>query len=171
MRWIIAVLTSVLVAAHAVNIGERLPHVVLEKENGGTSDGKSWDSSTLESGVHLLLYMDPDRRKETQPLFDRLKRSATEGKPFPTVAIVNLAATWMPDFVLESMLSKKQKELKNTVFVFDRRKYLVDKWRLEDEASNVMIVDRNSEVLYYRSGEISPAEAEHIINLIQSMVD
>jgi len=160
----------VIAMIQAVNIGDTLPQVILEKENGGASNEKAWHSSDLKGKVHLLLYMDPDKRKETQALLDALNRLEVDSKAYSTVAIVNLAATWMPDAILEGLLSKKQKELKNTSFVFDKKKYLVKKWKMKDDASNVLIVDKNAKILYQKAGKFSATEINKIIDIIRQNI-
>ncbi len=89
---------------HAVNVGEVLPLVVLDKDNGGDSKDNAWHSKNLQGKVHILLYMDPDKREESMPFLDTLNAEKYDKKKYSTVAIVNLAATWMPDAILESLL-------------------------------------------------------------------
>jgi len=170
MKKIIIAWVCMVAMIQAVNVGDTLPQVTLEKGNGGTSDDKPWYSTSLEGKVHLILYMDPDERKEMQALLDALNALDVDTKAYSTVAIVNLAATWMPDYILESILSKKQKELKNTSFVFDKKKYVLKKWQMKDDASNILIVDKNSKILYYKRGKISPVEIEYVIQMIYDIV-
>ncbi|HFQ61402.1 MAG TPA: transcriptional regulator [Epsilonproteobacteria bacterium] len=158
------------VILQAVNVGDTLPHVTLEKENGGMSHDKPWYSKTLRGKVHLLLYMDPDKRAENQALLDALNVLEVDSQKYSTVAIVNLAATWMPDAILEGLLSKKEKELKNTSFVFDKKKYLVKKWKMKDDASNVWIIDRTSKVMYKKVGKASHEEIEYMIKMLSDML-
>ncbi len=158
------------VILQAVNVGDTLPHVTLEKENGGMSHDKPWYSNSLKGKVHVLLYMDPDKRTESQALLDALNVLEVDSQKYSTVAIVNLAATWMPDAILEGLLSKKEKELKNTSFVFDKKKYLVKKWKMKDDASNVFIVDKNLRVIYRKIGKLSSKEIEKIIALIHQNI-
>ncbi len=158
------------VMLQAVNIGDTLPQVTLEKENGGTSNDKPWHSTSLKGKVHVVLYMDPDERKGTQPLLDALNQLDVDSKVYSTIAIVNLSATWMPNYILESILSKKQKELKNTSFIFDKEKMLVKKWQMIDDASNILIVDKNLRVIYRKMGKLSFKEIEKIIALIHQNI-
>lgn len=155
----------------ALGVGERLPHVTLQGSTGGMSDGRAWHSSSLRGKVHLILYMDPDKRKETQPLLDALKKLNVNGRAYSTVAIVNLAATWMPDAILETMLAKKQKELKNTIFIFDRDRYLVKKWQMKDNDTNILIIDKYGKILYRKSGKITSADIDKIIGIIKKQLN
>jgi len=155
---------------NALNMGEKLPDITLEKDNGGNSAGQAWQAKTLKGKVHVVLYMDPDERKEAMPFLDRLNNQAYDKKRYSTVAIVNLAATWMPDTILEAMLSKKQKELHNTEFIFDKTKYLVKEWHVKDDASNVLIVDDEMKVVYQNSGKLSVSEIDKIMDIISKNI-
>ena len=154
----------------AVNVGDILPQVTLDKENGATSSGQPWHSKNLEGKVHVVLYMDPDERKTVMAFLDTLNNKAYDKKQYSTIAIVNLAATWMPDIVLETMLSKKQKELHNTEFIFDKRKFLMNKWHLEDDASNILILDKNSKIVYQKVGGVSQEEIKDISHILSTLI-
>ena len=166
MKKLIMTLIFLVTMMQAVDIGDTLPLVTLDKENGATSNGQPWHAINLKGKVHVVLYMDPDKRTESQALLDALKILKVDSQKYSTVAIVNLAATWMPDAILEGLLSKKEKELKNTSFVFDKKKYLVKKWKMKDDASNILIVDKNLRIIYRKVGKLSSKEIEKIIALI-----
>ncbi len=155
---------------HAVNVGEVLPPVVLDKDNGGDSKDKAWHSKNLRGKVHVLLYMDPDERKGVMSFIDTLNSKPYAKGKYSTVSIVNLAATWMPNAVLQSKLSKKQKELQNTEFVFDKTKYLVKQWQMQDDASNVLVLDKNMKILYQKSGILSKKDEKKILDIIEEQL-
>ena len=158
-------------SAYALQIGAVPPHMVLEGENGGRYDGKAWNSNTLVGKVHTVLYMDPDERKEAMPFLDALNSKHFDKKKYATIAIVNLAATWMPNAVLEMMLNKKQKELNNTAFIFDKTKHVLKKWQLKDDASNVLIFDAKGKLLYQKSGKLFPVDIEKVMKVISINID
>jgi len=158
-------------SAYAVKMGEVPPPLLLDGDNGGRSDGTPWDSYTLLGKVHTVLYMDPDERKVAMPFLDALNSKKFDKTKYATIAIVNLAAMWMPNYVLETMLKSKQKELDNTEFVFDKTKYLVKKWQLKDDASNVLIFDAKGKLLYQKSGTLSSEDVSEIMNLISKSIE
>lgn len=84
------------------------------------------------------------------------------------IAIVNLAATWKPDYVIEKLLKLKQKELPNTIYLKDKKSVLVKEWDLADDASNVLIFSKKGEVLFYKSGKLSADEIVEAIELIET---
>lgn len=166
MNYILLGLVTSIVMLHAVTVGEKLPNIILDKANGGDSAEKAWHATSLKGKVHVVLYMDPDKRKEAMPFLNTLHAKHFDTKQYSTVAIVNLAATWMPDAVLEALLTKKQKELQNTVFIFDKTKYLVKKWKMKDDASNVLVCDKEGKVLYQKSEKLLPSDVQKIMDII-----
>ena len=162
------VFASFTVSSFAVQTGEVLTQVTLAGKNGGLNDDKVWDSLQLKGKVHVLLYMDPDERKEAMPFLNKLNKAGFPSTNYSTVAIVNLAATWMPNMLLETMLDKKQKELLNTQFVFDKTKHLVKKWQMKDDASNILVLDKEMKVLYKKSGTLSTQDQKEILDLVKN---
>ncbi len=154
------------VALFAVEVGEVLPQAALSGKNGGLANEKAWQTSALKGKVHVLLYMDPDERKKVMPFLDKLNSVSLPSSEYSTVAIVNLAATWMPDALLETMLEKKQKELHNTQFIFDKTRHLVQKWEMKDDASNVLVLDKEMKILYKKSGILSAKDQIEILDLV-----
>jgi predicted transcriptional regulator len=143
-----------------------LSSVILK--DGVKIHGKSydWDSSQLKGKAHTILYMDPDKRKEVMSFLNALNSKNYKSSKYSTVAIVNLEATWLPNSILISKLNSKEKELKNTEFVFDRDKTLVKKWSLKDDDSNVIIVNKRGKVLFKKSGNLSKSDMNKIFNIL-----
>jgi hypothetical protein len=166
----IFILLGFTLIGNAIEIGHIPPHIILKKTNGGTTDGKAWDSKSLKGKVHTLLYMDPDKRSDSQILLDALAKLNIDNHKYSTVAIINLAATWLPNSILQSKLKEKQKELKNMEYVFDKTKFLVKKWKLKDDASNVLILDKDSKVIYQKNGKLQPYDIKNILDIINKEV-
>jgi len=151
---------------YALSLGEIPSNIVLDKSNGGTSEGKVWHSNSLKGKVHTLIYMDPDKREDSKLLLDALAKLNYPERVYSTVAIINLAATWMPNAILKSKLKSKQKELKNMEYIFDKTKFLIKKWHLKDDASNVFVLNKKSKVIYAKSGKLDSKDIINILNKI-----
>jgi predicted transcriptional regulator len=167
MKKIILFLSSTFFC-YALMVGEIPSDIVLDKDNGEASQGKAWHSSSLKGKVHTLIYMDPDKRDDSKLLLKALNKLNYKKTQYMTVAIVNLAATWMPNTILESKLKSKQKELKNMDYIFDKTKFLVKKWYLKDNASNVFVLDKDGKVLYAKAGKISAKNVKLILKKIEN---
>jgi YtfJ family uncharacterized protein len=167
MKKIVLGLLAAFVSSMAVEVGQVPPSVVLTGDNGGKVDGTDWSSSMLKGKVHIMFYVDPDERKLNEPLTQALKKHHFDRKKYASVAMINLAATWLPNAILESKLKAKQKEFPDTIYVKDRKKVLVKKWDLADDNSDILIFDKSGKLIYKKFGKLSPAEIQKVLSLIE----
>jgi predicted transcriptional regulator len=68
------------------------------------------------------------------------------------------------------MLKSKQKEFPNTIYVKDKTKYLVKEWQLADDASNTIVFNKESKVIYIHVGAIDEKEMQNIFNIIEENI-
>jgi len=155
----------------AVVIGTTPPPVVLEGEKGGTVDGKPFSTETIKGKVYLVIYADPDKRNLNEKFTEEVKKQNFPKDRFGSIAIINLKATWLPEFVLSNILKKKQKQFPNTLYVKDRDKVLVKEWNLKDEDYNVLLFDREGKVIFYKAGKLSEKDIQTVIRLIRENID
>ena len=167
----IAVFSFLSVAGlHAIDTGTVPPKVLLSGEDGGIVNGKAWSSAMLKDKVTVLFYVDPDKKDENSALTKALKAKHFDRKQYRSVAIINLAATWMPDAVIEMKLSAKQKEFPDTIYVKDKRKVLVKKWSLKDDASDILLFDKSGKLIYKKFGKLGQNEIDKVIALIEKNI-
>jgi len=162
-------LTGVILCANAmaIEVGKVPPAVDISGSDGGKTDGTAWHSGSLKGKVIIAFYVDPDKKELNSELNHALQKRQFDGRKFGSVAIVNMAATWMPDMAIEALLKKKQKEFKNTLYVRDRNKVLVKKWGLDDDNSDVMLFSKEGKLFYKKFGKLSPAEIQKLLALIE----
>ncbi len=165
MKKSILLLLFLTLSSMAIEIGKVPMSIMLSGQNGGDAKGQAWHSSILKGKTYLVLYMDPDKRKNIEPLLKRIK--GIKKKSFGTVAIVNLAATWMPNRVLMSKLKKGQKKIKDIQYVFDKKKVLVKKWGLEDDNTVAMVFDKRGKLVYKKTGPLSSTHIRNILAIIE----
>lgn len=151
----------------ALEIGAPLPSVTLEGDRGGSVDGRAWESESLKGKVRVIFYVDPDEKDLNNPFSEALKAEAFDRSRFGSVAIINMAATWMPDFALDIALKKKQENYPDTAYVRDRGRYILKQWQIADDTSDIIITDRDGKVLYLYEGRIPEARFPDIISLIK----
>ncbi|NOZ89713.1 MAG: transcriptional regulator [Epsilonproteobacteria bacterium] len=152
----------------AINIGEVPKEVTLSGENGGLVDGSEWNSSMLKGKVFVLFYVDPDKKDDNDKFIDALHQKGYDSSKYGSVAIINLKATWLPNFAIEKKLKAKQKEFPNTVYAKDKTKYLVNKWQLADDSANVLIFGKDGKLLYQHTGSMSSDEMQKAFEIIES---
>lgn len=166
MRKILTSLLSSSIILLALNTGEVPPKVAISEKNGGYLDGTEWSSTMLKNKLYVVFYVDPDERDTNSAFIQALKEKNYDLNYYGSVAIINLAATWLPNIVLESKLKEKQKEFPNTIYVKDKSKVLVKEWELEDDSSNVLVFNKNGELIYLHSGKLNASEIAKVLSII-----
>lgn len=151
----------------AVELGQVPASVNISGKDGGKTDGKAWNSSSLKGKVRILFYVDPDKKDLNEALSQALKKEGFDRSKYGSVAIVNMAATWMPNVAIEAKLKSKQKEFPQTTYVRDRNKVLVKKWALADDNSDILLFNKSGTLIYKKFGKLSNAEIAKVIALIK----
>lgn len=152
----------------AITVGEIPKNVILFGEDGGhVKDSAIWDSSTIRDKLYIMFYVDPDEKDTNSHFADKLKKKNYNKDDYGSIAIINLAASWKPNFVIESSLEEKQKEFTNTTYVKDKNSVLVKEWEVEDDASNILVFSKDSRLLYYKAGEMSDEDMKQAFRIIE----
>lgn len=169
MKFKAALLSTLIVLnLSAITIGEVPDIVVIEAKSGGmVLDGSSWSSSTLQDKVYVMFYVDPDEKDTNNEFSATLKEKKYDRANYGSLAVINLAATWKPNFVIESILESKQEEFPDTIYVKDKNSVLVNKWKVEDDASNILIFSKRGELLFYKSGKMSEEDIRNAVKIIE----
>ncbi|WP_457638742.1 YtfJ family protein [Persephonella sp.] len=157
--------------ATALLIGHTPPVVVLEGEKGGTVDGKPFSTETIKGKVYLVVYADPDKKDLNEDFAEAVKKQNFDRSKFGSIAIINMKATWIPNFVLNGILKKKQEKYPNTIYVKDYDKVFVREWGLKDDDYNVLLFDKNGKLLFYKSGKMTEEDTQKVIQLIKKHLE
>ncbi|MBL1244164.1 MAG: transcriptional regulator [Sulfurimonas sp.] len=153
----------------AVTVGEVPASVTIEGENGGNvADDSAWNSSSIKENVYVVFYVDPDEKDTNEHFSQALKeKEYRKVGAFGSMAIINLAATWKPNFVIEGILKTKQEEFPDTIYVKDKTSVLVNEWELGDDAANVLVFDKTGKLLFYKTGKMSDEDMSKAFSLIE----
>lgn len=168
-----ALILSALLAlsALAITVGEIPKNTIIEGDNGGlVEDGAAWNSSSIKDKVYVMFYIDPDEKSTNEHFSKALKEKKYDESTFGSIAVVNLGATWKPNFVIESILKSKQKEFPRTIYVKDKEKVLVDAWGVGDDASNILIFSKNGTLLFYKSGKMEDDDMNKAFSIIKNNI-
>lgn len=156
---------------YALTVGEVPKNVVIEGDNGGLVKGGAWNSNMLKDKVYVMFYVDPDEKDVNEEFSQALKKKEYRKKgDFGSIAIINMAATWKPNFAIEVILKGKQKEFPKTIYVKDKDKILVKEWELGDDASNIVIFSKDGKVLFYKSGKMNEEDMQKAFTLIEANI-
>lgn len=170
---ILVIITFISLAASASNLrlGEVPPLIMLNDELGGRTTGENWDSRELKGKILVLFYVDPDEKELNSHVADALAAEKFPLDKYGSLAVINMAATWKPNFVLSSILQSKQEKFPNTVYVKDLDKVLVKVWGLKDDSSHILAFDKKGRVIFDRGGKLSKLEMNTLVGLIRKEVN
>jgi YtfJ family uncharacterized protein len=153
-------------AAQAIELGEIPPKVELREKLGERLDGKPWSSEELRGKVHVLFYVDPDEKDTNNDASEALARENFSSDKFQSVGIINMAATWLPNFVISSGIKDKQKRYPKTIYVRDYKRVLVSAWKIADDSSNVLAFDKKGKLIFRKDGKLTVEEIQTLIKII-----
>jgi predicted transcriptional regulator len=156
--------------AAPLRVGETPTVIKLDAELGGKVSGAGWSSEEISKSGKIvsLFYVDPEEKKLNEPV-----ETAYEAAKFPTdkhasVAVINMAAAWYPNSMINNQLKSKQEKFPRTIYVKDMKKTLVKEWGLKDDSVNLVIFGRDGKPLFMKQGAMTPAEITEAMNVIRS---
>ena len=148
-------------------LGQVPPVIELYGDQGGRINGESWSSSEIKGRVFALFYVDPDEADINNDASEALKAEDFDKQKYGSYAVINMAATWLPNFALQMKLESKQKDYPNTVYVKDLDKILVNRWGLADDSNDVLIFDRQGKVVFSFDGELNQAQIDEMLQAVR----
>jgi YtfJ family uncharacterized protein len=151
----------------AIEMGQVPPKVELKEKVGGRLDGTAWSSEELKGKVHVLFYVDPDEKDTNNDASEALDKEKFPAEKFQSVAIINMAATWMPNFAISLSIEEKQKRYPRTIYVRDYQKALVDEWKIADDSSDILAFDKQGKLIFRKDGKLSPEDIQKLIKAIK----
>jgi len=154
-----------------IQVGQVPPVVDLKDKLGGRVDGTPWSSRELTGKVHVIFYVDPDEKDLNNEASDALKKESFPRDKFQSVGIINMAATWLPNFAISSALKKKQKKYPTTIYVRDYKKTLVKEWGIADDNSDILAFDKKGRLIFHKDGKLNEEEIRQLIEVIRKHLD
>jgi hypothetical protein len=154
-----------------ISVGSVPPVVNLSGKDGKMVNGNEFSTKMIKGKVYLVLYVDPDVRKKNDKFVEKIKEQHFDKSKFGSIVIINMSATWLPNFALNKILKKKQKEFPDTIYVKDYKKVFVKKWGLKDDDYNVLLFDKDGNLIFYKSGKMSEKDTKRVIELIKKNLE
>lgn len=149
----------------AITLGRVPTNIIIDE--GYAKDNSAWNSSSIKDKVCVMFYIDPDERATNEHFSKLLKEKNYDKKNYGHIAIVNMAATWKPNLVIETLLKEKQEESPDIIYIKDKKSVLVNEWELKNDASNILIFSKDSKLLFYKSGKMSDDDITKAFKLIE----
>ena len=154
--------------AGELKLGERASDFSLED-----SEGKPYtlNSPEFEGKVLSIFYVDPDEADMNEHVSEALKKAADSGvldrNYYKGFAITNLKATWKPNFIIKAIVKKKKKKYK-TIILMDYDYTILDLWGMENDSSNVVVLDKERICRYLYKGKMPESEIPAVIQIIKA---
>jgi len=169
LKGLIFVLAAFLInqTAQAIEMGEIPRRIELKEKMGGRLDGTPWSSEELQGKIHVVFYVDPDEKDTNNDASDALDKENFPRDQFQSVGIINMAATWLPNFAISSALKDKQKRYPRTIYVRDYKKVLVNAWKIADDSSNVLAFDKKGRLIFRKDGKLTKDEVQSLLKVVR----
>lgn len=174
MTKLLLLILSVLASTQAfagLTLGQKPASVTIQGDDGGKLDGTPWSSDMIKGKVWTLFYVDPDERNANEELEQSLEKEKFPRDKYGSIGIINMAASWLPNAAIASSLKDKQEKYPDTVYVKDLAKTLVAKWKLADDQYDVIVFDKQGNVVYTKDGEFKKADIDAMIAVIKANLD
>lgn len=168
MKKIWTILLFILILTITNTLHAKLTPISLEGKSGGRIDGTKWSSSEIKDKVYVLFYVDPDKKDLNEHVANALKNKKFDTKHYGTIVIINMAATWLPNFAITSSLKEKQAKYPEAIYIKDLNKTVVKKWNLKDDDSNILLFNKKGELIFNESGKLSQEKISTLLNLIET---
>ena len=154
-----------------LQVGQVPEKVELAGDAGGRLDGSPWSSDELKGKVHVLFYVDPDEKDLNNPASEALKEAEFPLDKYRSLGVINMAATWLPNFVISSSLEKKQEKYPSTLYLRDYKKVFVTEWGIADDTSDVLAFDKLGRLLFIKEGLLNEQDIQDLLRVIREHLD
>ena len=155
-----------------LHVGSTPKTITLDDELGKLVDGGGpWKSDRFKGYVTILFYVDPDEADLNNAASEALKNANLPADQVRSVAVINMDATLLPNFLVQGKLEDKQEEYQNTLYVMDYQKVLVNEWGLGDNNNDVVIFDKQGKVLFSVDGQLNQTQIQEMLAAVKSGFD
>ncbi len=134
------------------------------------SQGKVYtlDSDEFKGKVLSVLYVDPDKKDLNNHVEDVLTKDQglDRNKTYKNLAITNLKASKLPNFIIKSVIKNKQ-EKTGAIILLDDKYTMLNLWGLKNHSSDLIILDKNRICRYIYRGKLTKEEVIKAVNIIK----
>jgi len=175
MKYFVGIMFAVCLIAQTawagIEMGQVPNEVTLKGDLGGRLDGSPWSSKELKGKVYVIFYVDPDESDLNNEASEALNKEEFPRDKFQSYGIINMDATWLPNFVISTLLEKKQKKYPTTIYVRDYDKVLVKAWGIADDNSDVLAFDKEGKLIFKKYGKLNAEDIQKLIQVIRANLD
>lgn len=155
---------------YALELNKVPPVLELSGDKGGRLDGSAWSSHEIKDKVLLMFYVDPDEKNLNEHVSTQIKAQKFDRANYGSIAVINMAATWLPNFAIARSLKKKQEKYPDTLYLKDLDKSMLKAWTLKDDSSNVLCFDKDGTLLFEFQGKLAQSDIDQLIQIIKAHI-
>ncbi|MGZ3579062.1 MAG: YtfJ family protein [Syntrophales bacterium] len=165
MGVLLALLWSTSAIAAELKVGDRANDFSLKDSLGKEY---SLNSPELKGRVLYFNYSDPGSKDMNKHVDDAVKNDPglDRKKSYVGLGIANMKASLLPDFAIARVIKSKQQETGATILLDDNY-IILNSWGLKNNASNVVVLDKERICRYIYKGKLPATEVEKLINIIK----
>ncbi len=165
---VVALLWSASAAfAAGLKVGEKVSDFKLKDSTGKEY---SLEHPQFKGKVLYIAYVDPDEKDTNNHVEDALKKERDAGgldkTRYEGFGVVNLKASAMPNFLIKAAIKSKQKKT-GAIILLDYDQAILNAWGLKDDASDIVILDKERICRFVSSGKLPQDELVKMINIIK----
>jgi uncharacterized protein len=154
-------------AAGELKVGDRVPDFTLQDPTGKTY---TLEAPEFRGKVLSIFYVDPDESDMNEHVSEALKKAADDKildrTYYKGFGITNLKATWKPNVIIKAIVKSKQEKYQTTILL-DYDYTILNLWSLQNDSSNLVVLDKERICRYLYKGKIPDSETARIIALIK----
>jgi predicted transcriptional regulator len=153
-------------------LGATAPVLEIHGDDGGTVAGAAWSSKDFATAgkVHMVVNSTVGEKDTNNETTEAIKKEDFPEDKFSTVAVINMASSWQPNFMIDRALDEKQQQYKRTLYVRDKKNAAQKGWKLADKSNNIVLFDKTGKVVFSVDGKLSKEEREKLLSTIRESI-
>lgn len=177
LLWALLILPP-LAPAQDLPIGHPLPPVAIDECGEMVLENddihlRPWSSAQLAGRVRVVQYIAGRRsaKKKNAILIKAIKAARFPADRFQPTTIVNTAdELFGSGFIVRAKIAKNQRRYPWAQFVIDCQGTGAKTWRLEEQSSTIIVLDKQGRVRWVKDGALTPQEVRQVMGLIHQLI-
>ncbi|MCG7587743.1 YtfJ family protein [Photobacterium sp. OFAV2-7] len=173
---LLAALLPGLAAAHTIQVGEMLPSAAVSDKGEITLQGddivyQNWNSSQLPGKVRVIQAIAgrSSAKEMNAELMQAITAAGLPAEEYQTTTIINQDdAIWGTGSFVASSAEDSKRDFSWSSMVLDAEGGVHATWELQEESSAIIVLDKESKVLFVKEGKLSPSEIEQALSLVKA---
>ncbi len=135
-------------------------------------EDRDWDSSKeLKPGlVHIIFYVAPPAKSMNDKATEHLKAKGYKTEQVKSWAVVNMADSSWPNFLIRSEIKKSQAKHPHTTYLKDYDYTMLKTWQFAHKSNDILVLDPDGKVLFAHNGAMDEPKIESLIDSIDKAI-